>query len=151
MAVVCDVYKSCIIFNDEVPGMRITARIMKSKYCTDNYSRCLCYKHRQDQIMPPELHFNPAPEDKYLDASWTTFDSNPCAVNDMQVSPIYIIPCNLYLHFLKLRFNWLFFLMVFHGVIHITDWFQSSEPFTYFWKKSLFIKITIDMSLQVVG
>jgi hypothetical protein len=51
MAVVCDVYKNCVIFNDEVIGMTYTSQIMKSKYCTDNFSRCICYKHSQDRIL----------------------------------------------------------------------------------------------------
>ena len=51
MAVLCDIYKSCVIFNNEVTGMKITVQIMKSKYCTDNFSRCLCYKHSQDSMI----------------------------------------------------------------------------------------------------
>jgi len=63
MAVVCDVYKSCVIFNDELAGMKITARIMKSKYCTDNFSRCICYKHSQDQMNVSGTPFYPATQD----------------------------------------------------------------------------------------
>jgi hypothetical protein len=51
MAVGCDVYKTCVIFNDEVIGMKLTPKIMKSKYCTDNFSRCICYKHTQDRVL----------------------------------------------------------------------------------------------------
>jgi hypothetical protein len=69
MAVVCDIYKSCVIFNNEVTGMKITVQIMKSKYCNDNFSRCLCYKHSQDHMIVPEMPFYPATYDAYLDAS----------------------------------------------------------------------------------
>jgi hypothetical protein len=53
MAVVCDIYKTCVIFNNEVAGMKVTVQIMKSKYCNDNFSRCLCYKHSQDPSLYP--------------------------------------------------------------------------------------------------
>jgi len=60
MAVACDIYKSCVIFNNEVTGMKITIQIMKSKYCNDNFARCLCYKHSQDRMIVPGMPFYPA-------------------------------------------------------------------------------------------
>jgi len=69
MAVVCDVYKSCVIFNEEVTGMKITAQIMKSKYCTDNFSRCICYKHSQDRLKLLEMPYHPPSEKECLEAS----------------------------------------------------------------------------------
>ena len=63
MAVVCDIYKSCVIFNNEVTGMKITVQIMKSKYCNENFSRCLCYKHSHDGMIVPEMSFYPATYD----------------------------------------------------------------------------------------
>jgi hypothetical protein len=66
MAVVCDIYKSCVIFNGEVKGLKVTAHIMKSKYCTDNFSRCICYKHCQDQIHISEKPYYSASEVNYL-------------------------------------------------------------------------------------
>ena len=69
MAVVCDIYKSCVIFNNEVTGMKITVQIMKSKYCTDNFSRCLCYKQSQDRMIVSGMPFYPATYDTYLDAT----------------------------------------------------------------------------------
>ncbi len=45
---ICDVHDSCALFNNEIIGLDITTRIMKSKYCLDNFSKCICYWHSKE-------------------------------------------------------------------------------------------------------
>jgi hypothetical protein len=68
MAVVCDIYKSCVIFNNKLIGMKATGQIMRSKYCTDNFSRCICYMHSQGLLAEPGNELITASKDEYLDA-----------------------------------------------------------------------------------
>ncbi len=46
---ICDVHDSCALYNDEIVGLDITTRIMKSRYCLDNFSRCICYENCKEQ------------------------------------------------------------------------------------------------------
>ena len=59
---ICDVHKSCALFNNELIDMKTTAKIMKSKYCFTNFSRCLCYEHSQDRLIVSSVVFFPNQE-----------------------------------------------------------------------------------------
>ncbi len=48
---ICDVHDSCALYNDEIIGLDITTRIMKSRYCLDNFSKCICYEHEKEREM----------------------------------------------------------------------------------------------------
>ncbi len=45
---ICDIHDSCAIYNDEIIGLDMTTRIMKTRYCLDNFSRCICYENRKE-------------------------------------------------------------------------------------------------------
>lgn len=48
---ICDVRDTCALYNDEIIGLDITTRIMKSKYCLENFTRCICYENCKEQEM----------------------------------------------------------------------------------------------------
>ena len=57
---VCDVHKSCALFNNKLTEMKATAKIMKSKYCFTEFSKCICYEHSQDRMIVSSMSFYPA-------------------------------------------------------------------------------------------
>ena len=48
---ICDAHKSCALFNNEIVGLDITTRIMKSRYCSDNFTACICYEQSKEREM----------------------------------------------------------------------------------------------------
>ncbi len=51
METVCDVHKSCVLFNNELSEMQATTEVMKTKYCFTNFSKCICYEHSRDRLL----------------------------------------------------------------------------------------------------
>ncbi len=60
---ICDVHNSCALYNDEITGLDITTRIMKSKYCRENFSKCICYENSREQEMVLVRGIYPAVDD----------------------------------------------------------------------------------------
>jgi len=60
---ICDVHESCALYNDEIGGLDATTRIMKSRYCLDNFTRCICYERSKGQEMVPVRIICPAARD----------------------------------------------------------------------------------------
>lgn len=60
---ICDVHKSCVLFNNELTEMKVTTNIMKSNYCFTNFAKCICYEHSQDRLNVTVKAFYPASRD----------------------------------------------------------------------------------------
>ncbi len=66
---ICDVHKSCVLFNGELTEMKVTTQTMKSKYCFDNFSECICYVYCQEQLLVTAKPSFAASRTKSLNAS----------------------------------------------------------------------------------